>query len=184
MKVVCRRWCRRVIWARLDAQLGIKIRERLVKEEDLRLAHDGATDGDALTLTTGELLRLAIEQVADVKNVGGFLYAAFDFGLGRLAELEAECHVVVNTHVRVKSVRLEDHGDVTILGRYVVYDAIANQNASIADLFETGKQAQAGRLATTRRTDEDEEFLVGDRDVQVVDGGNIAPTLVHMLKRD
>ena len=36
--------------AHLHAQLGIEIAERLVEQEHLRVAHDGAADGDALAL--------------------------------------------------------------------------------------------------------------------------------------
>ncbi len=39
----------------LDAQLGVEIGERFVEQEHLRLAHDGAADGDALALAAGEL---------------------------------------------------------------------------------------------------------------------------------
>src|SRR4028119_2076957 len=35
----------------------VEVRERLIEEEDARLAHDGAPDGDALALTAGELAR-------------------------------------------------------------------------------------------------------------------------------
>jgi hypothetical protein len=38
----------------LDAQLGVEVRERLVEQEHLRLAHDGAPDGDALALAARE----------------------------------------------------------------------------------------------------------------------------------
>ena len=43
--------------AHLDAQFGVEIGERLVEQEHLRLAHDGAADGDALALAAGQLLR-------------------------------------------------------------------------------------------------------------------------------
>ena len=39
----------------LHAQLGVEVRQRLVEQEDLRLAHDGAADRDALALAAGEL---------------------------------------------------------------------------------------------------------------------------------
>jgi hypothetical protein len=39
--------------AGLDAQLGVEIRERLVHEEDLRLAYDGAAKRHALALAAG-----------------------------------------------------------------------------------------------------------------------------------
>ena len=48
--------------AHLHAQLGVEVGERLVEEEDLRIAHDGAAHGDALALAAGELARIAVEQ--------------------------------------------------------------------------------------------------------------------------
>jgi hypothetical protein len=43
--------------AHLATQLRVEIRQRLVEEEHLRPAHDGAAHGDALTLAAGELAR-------------------------------------------------------------------------------------------------------------------------------
>ena len=43
----------------LHAELGVEVRQRLVHEEDLRLADDRPAHRDTLTLTTGERLRLA-----------------------------------------------------------------------------------------------------------------------------
>ena len=51
--------------ARLDAQLGVEVRQRLVHQENLRAAHHGARERDALALTAGELRRLALEQMPD-----------------------------------------------------------------------------------------------------------------------
>ena len=48
--------------AHRDAQLGVEVRERLVEEEDLRVAHDRPAHGDALALAAGELARVAVEQ--------------------------------------------------------------------------------------------------------------------------
>jgi hypothetical protein len=48
--------------AHLDAELGVEVAERLVEEEGLGLADDGAADGDALALTAGELLGLPFEE--------------------------------------------------------------------------------------------------------------------------
>ena len=46
--------------ALLDAQLGVEVGERLVEEEDLRLADDGAPHRHALALAAGELAGLAL----------------------------------------------------------------------------------------------------------------------------
>jgi hypothetical protein len=41
--------------AHLHAQRGVEVRQRLVEQEDLGVAHDGAADGDALALAAGQL---------------------------------------------------------------------------------------------------------------------------------
>ncbi len=57
-------------------QLGIQVGQRLVKEEDGGITHDGATHGHTLALTTGELLGLAVQQVLDAQLVGGLVHTA------------------------------------------------------------------------------------------------------------
>ncbi len=168
----------------LHAQLGIQVGKWLVEEEDFGLAHDGSTYSHTLALTTRKLLRLAVEQMADVENVGCFLYTSVNFALGGFAQLQTKRHVVVDTHVWVERVALEHHGDVAILGWHIVNDAVADLDVAITDFFQTSQQTQTGCLATTRGTDEDEEFLIFYVDVQVVDRRHIAPPLVDMLKGD
>jgi hypothetical protein len=82
--------------ARLDAQLGVEVRERLVHQEHGRLAHDRASERDALPLAAGELLRLAVEQVLELDRLGRLVDAALDLGLGHLSQLQAECEVVAD----------------------------------------------------------------------------------------
>jgi hypothetical protein len=42
------------------AQLGVEVRERLVEQEHLRVADDGAAHGDPLALSARELPREAV----------------------------------------------------------------------------------------------------------------------------
>ena len=112
--------------AGLDAQLGVEVGERLVHQEDGRLADDRPTERDALALPAGQLLRLAVEQLLELDGLGRLVDAALDLGLGDLAQLEPEGEVLADRHVRVERVALEDHRDVAILGRDVVDDAIAD----------------------------------------------------------
>ena len=50
--------------AHLCAQFGIEIGKRLVEQKQLRMAHDGPADRDALALAAGKLARLALKQQA------------------------------------------------------------------------------------------------------------------------
>ena len=56
--------------ARLDAQRRVEVGERLVHQERLRLAHDRAAEGDPLPLAARELLRLALDQLVQVEDLG------------------------------------------------------------------------------------------------------------------
>ena len=67
--------------AHLVAQLGVEIRQRLVEQEDARIAHDGAADRDALALAARELARIAVEQRANAQHRRRALHALFDLGL-------------------------------------------------------------------------------------------------------
>ena len=62
--------------ARLDAELGVEVRERLVEEVDVRVPRERARERDALPLAAGELVRLAVEQRLAAREPGGLLDAA------------------------------------------------------------------------------------------------------------
>ena len=66
----------------LRAQLRIEVGERLVEQEQLRFAHDRASDRDALSLPARELLRLAVEQRADLQNARRLVDPSLDL-IGR-----------------------------------------------------------------------------------------------------
>ena len=139
--------------ARLDTQLGIQVRKGLVQQEHRRFTHNGASHGHALTLATRQLARPAIQQVDalvflnQAEAARRLVDAAINFLLGGLAQTQAKGHVVVNSHVRVKRVTLEDHGHVPVLGRDVVDHAVTNQDLSGRHLLQASQHSQTGRLA-------------------------------------
>ncbi len=156
--------------AHLHAELGVEVRERLVEEEHVGLAHDGAAEGDALPLSAGEGLGLAVEQVGDFEELRGVVHAADDFLLGELAQLEAKGQVLAHRHVRVQRVVLEYHRDVAVLRRDVVHAALADEDVAPRRVLEARHHAQRGGFAAARWTDEHHELAVEDLEVQVVDG--------------
>jgi hypothetical protein len=86
--VVLSRWCSFLdLGAHLHAQLGVEVGQRLVEQEHLRVAHDGAAHGDALALAAGELARLAVEQRREAEDLGGLGDARVDLGLRRFARI-------------------------------------------------------------------------------------------------
>ncbi len=159
----------------LRAQLGVQVREGFVEEEDLRVAHDGAPQRDALPLAAGKRLRLAVQQVGDVERAGRLFHAALDFVLRHLAQLQAERHVVVDRHVRVQGVVLEDHRDVAVLRGDVVGKGVAYVKLTRRDFLQAGNHAQGGGFAAPGRADQDDELLVLDLQGEV--GNGLRPPL-------
>ena len=97
--------------AHVHPQLGIEVGQGLVEQEDLRIAHDGAADGDALTLAARELLGIAIKQRVERQDFGGLVHLPGDLVLGHFGKAQRKAHVVAHRHMRVKGIGLEHHGD-------------------------------------------------------------------------
>ena len=157
----------------LDTELGVEVGQRFVHQEDFRITDDGTAEGNALALAAGEGLRFSLEQVGDVEDLGSLGHAALDFVFRELSKLEAESHVVIDRHMRIQSIVLENHRDVAVLGLDIIDQAIADIAFAVADFLETGDHAQGGRLAAAGRTNQDDEFFIRDFDVEIADGDDI-----------
>ena len=142
-------------------------------------ADDGAADGDTLPLAAGQGLGLTVEVLRDVEDLGGLFDLAVDLRLGDLLQLEGEGHVIINGHVGIERVVLEDHGDITVLGSYVVDQTVADVQFAFGDLFQTGDHTQSGGLTAAGRTDQNDKFLVSDVQVELL---NSHDTLVSDLQ--
>jgi hypothetical protein len=71
--------------AHLHAQLGVEVGERLVEQEDLRVAHDGAAHRDALPLPARELARVAVSSASRPEDLRRPLHLAAPCLVGALA---------------------------------------------------------------------------------------------------
>ena len=170
--------------AHLHAQLGVEVRERLVEQEHLRIAHDRAAHRDALALPAGQLARLALEQFLDVEDAGRLLHALVDLVLRILLQPQPERHVLVDRHVRIERVVLEHHRHVAVFRRHVVDHVAVDRDLAAGDLFQPGDHAQGRRLAAARRADQHDELLVGDIEIDRADRLDLVVFLDHLAERD
>ncbi len=158
-----------------DAQLRVEVRQRLVHEEDLGLTNDGSPHRDPLALTTGQGLRLALEELLEPEELRGVSDLPHAIGLGDPSHLEREAHVVGHGHVRVERVVLEDHRDVAVLGRQMRDVAVADRDTALVDLLEPCEHPQRRRLPAAGRSDEHHELAVPNLEVELVDRGRVGP---------
>ena len=150
-------------------ELRVQVGERLVQKEDGRIADHGAAEGDTLTLAAGQSLGLALKQVLQVEDLGGLVDALVDLVLGDVAQGQTEGDVLVNGHVGVQGVVLENHRDVAVFGRNLVDQAVADVELAAGDGLKTGDHAQGGGFAAAGGADKNDEFLVRDLKIEVGD---------------
>ena len=81
--------------AHLHPKLRVEVRQRLVEQEHLRIAHDRAPHGDPLPLPAGELARITVEQWGKAEDfrgavhLGGYLALRRVFSFSENAMLSA-----------------------------------------------------------------------------------------------
>ena len=128
-----------------------------VEKEDGRVADNRTPEGNALTLSTGELLRLAIEQIVEFEHRRDLADASVAITGFDAPHLQGEFEVLPHAHVRVERVVLKDHRDVTILRMDLVDDPSADADRPLRDRLESGNHPQRRRLATAGGPDNDDE---------------------------
>ncbi len=74
----------------------------------------------------------------------------------------------------IEGIALEDHGDVTIVGRQMADRILVEVDFALGLFFQAGDEAQGGGLAAAGRPDQGHEFGVLDVQVQAVDSGHSA----------
>ena len=165
----------------LVTQLCIEVGQRLIHQEDSRVTDDCTADCNTLALTTGQSLRLTVEVLGNVKNLCCFADFLVNDVLLLLAELEGECHILINRHVRIQSVVLEYHCDISVFRCDVIHELAVDVELAFGNLFQTGDHTKRGGLSAAGRTDENDEFLICNIKVEFLNGYN---TLIGNLQID
>src|SRR5688572_9374808 len=156
--------------ARLDAQLGIQVGERLIEEERQRLTHDRATQRDSLSLAARKLRWFSLQQCIQSKRRRYRLNTPVDHIARLFTHHQTEPNVLSNGHVRIERVVLEDHGDVALLWWEVRDIALADADSASCNLLEPGHHSQDGRLPAAGRSNQHEQLAVGDLETEITRG--------------
>ena len=154
--------------AHLDPQLGVEVGKRFVEQEDLRISHDRATHRDPLTLTSGQCLRLALEQRHQTQDFRRLAYLPGFLFLRSPGKRQRERHVLLDGHMRIKRIILEHHGDVAALRREIIDHLFADGNLPAGDFLQAGDHPKQCRLATPRRSHKHDELTIAEIGVDTV----------------
>ena len=152
--------------------------DKRVREAAKILEIEHLLDRKPKALSGGQRQRVALGR-AMVRN------PAVDLVLGHLAQLQGEGHVVIHRHVGVEGVALEDHGDVPVLGLYVVDLPLVDVQLPLGDVLQSGHHPQGGGLAAAGGTHQHDKLLVRNLQIEVVHCGHISIIdLKNMLQTD
>ena len=160
---------------------------RLVGEQQPALADDGSGDGDALLLTTGEVVGVAVEVVGQAERV-----QRRDRSLPRLAciaavELERQHHVLDGGQRRHEVEPLEHVADVAtaqrrqLLGGQVAEVAAVDTDLAGARRFEAAGEMEQRRLAATGGPHHGEQLAWRDREVDAAQGVDLGLAAAERL---
>ena len=152
----------------VDTQLGVEVRQRLVEQEHVRVAHQRAAHRHPLPLTARQCAGLAVQELFDLQQLGHIMHRLFALGLGCAMHLKTESDVLADGHVRVEGVGLEHHCDVALGWMHAVHGVALDRNGAAGDVLKPRDHVQQRGLATARGADEDQKFALFDRDVDLV----------------
>ena len=111
-----------------NSELGVQVGQGFIEKKHLWIPDNGSTKGHPLTLTAGQLSRLAVEQLVDTKKIGCLFDRPVDFSFGNLAHFQTETHIVINRHLGIQRVILKNHGNIAIPGMNIIHKTIPDNH--------------------------------------------------------
>jgi hypothetical protein len=147
--------------------------EGLVEQQQLWPLHQCARQRHALPLATGELVRLALGELAQPHDAEDLLHPRGDLGLRELLLLQAESDVLFHRHVGEQRIGLEHHVHGPLVGRNACHVLAIQMDAAAAGFLETGHHAQQRRLAAAGAAQQAEDLALVDFQRDIVDGDEV-----------
>ena len=166
------------------AELGVEVRQRLVEEEDVRVADHRPGQGHPLPLTSGEGAGLPLQEPLDAEHLRRPLDLAGDALPRRALGLQGEGDVLRHREMGVERVALEDHGDLPRPRRQGVHHPAADEDVAAGLLLQAGDHPEQGGLPAARGPEEDQEFALLDGEVHSIHGGVTDELLAQRLRLD
>ena len=157
----------------LAPEFCIKVRQGLVKKQNLRFQYQSSCNRNALLLAARQFRRQSVSVALKPNQIQPLDGAVLGFRFIKARKSQTVGHIFHHTHMRKQCVGLKHHGDVTISGRQQCHITVADENGSFGRHLQPGNHAQCSRLATARRAEQSHQFASFDLQVNIVDSNNI-----------
>ncbi len=161
----------------LRTQFLVQRAHRLVEQQQLRPLGQRTCQRHALTLTAGQLMRLALGVLAHLHQLEHLGHAGIDLGGRDLVLLETERDVLRHGHVREQRVGLEHHVDRSLVRRHVGDVDAVEENAPLRGPFEPCQHPQQSGFARSRTAEQGEDLALLDFQGHIVHGNRLVELL-------
>ena len=125
----------------LHAQLGVKVRERLIEQQHLWLNGQRARKCDALLLAAGKLVGPPLGVIGEPHKRQHIAHLSGDISARQFALFQAKGDILFHRHVRPQRVILEHHADVALPRRNTRDVAAIDMDLTALREIETGDQS-------------------------------------------
>jgi hypothetical protein len=174
--------------AQFAANLGVERTERLIEQQDFRIACQRPGERDPLALAARQLRRIAITKPRQLYEFEQFGDARGDLGLFRALlrrqHVEPEGDILGHRHVAEQGILLEHEADAAPLHRQVGNIFSAEADMPPIGMFEPRDDPQQGGLARTRWAQQRHELAFGQIDADPFERGEIAEAAGDVVNRD
>jgi hypothetical protein len=158
-------------------ELAVKCAEGLVEQQQARVEHDRARQGDTLLLTSRQFARQAFAISAEFDERQGLFNPPPDLGPRDAAHLERECDIAGDRQMREQGIVLEHHADVSPSRRRVRDILAPEHDLPRVDVLEARDGLQQGRLPRAAGPEQRDELARGDRQADSVQSEHAAVAL-------
>ena len=99
-----------------DPLLGVQVGKRLIHQEDAHLTDDRAANGHSLALAAGQGPGQTVQVIGETQDLGGLQHPLLNDVVVHTLEGQAKGDVVIDRHLGIEGVALEDHGHLPLPG--------------------------------------------------------------------
>ena len=142
--------------------------ERLVKKQHLRTVYQSPRNGDTLLLTSRELRHLAVFKTLEAYYLEHFGNAVVYLLLGKLCKAQPESHILIHIQMRKQSIFLKNSVHLSLVRRDIIYPLAVKKHISAGGLDKTADYSERGGFAAAGGTEQREEFLIIEIQVNIV----------------
>ncbi len=170
--------------AHFEAEFRVEIGERFVEEQHVRAADQSTGERHTLLLAAGKLCRPTTEEIAYMHERRNIRDLLLDIGGGDPLHHQRKADVLLDRHVRVERVGLEDDADITLLAGQVGDVPIAEQDAAGSRPVDAADGKQRRRFAATGRSEQRQHFSGAHFEVHILYDLGGAKTLGKLVEQD